>query len=97
MTNPKERPDEYRAVVQQVIKDGKHGPYAVATSDQIPGSITFSLDSEVWKEKEYPRSGYVVILSDVRNKRAGWRAHSARFVRPTDEQPQADSAMSKEK
>ena len=96
MTNPKERPDEYRAVVQQVIQ-GKHGPYAVATSDQIEGSITFSLDPDVWKENEHPRNGYEVVLGDVRNKRAGWRAHSARFVRPTDEQPQADSAMSKEK
>lgn len=97
MTSPKEKPDEYRAVVQQVIREGKHGPYAVATSDQIEGSITFSLDSNVWKEDEHPRNGYEVILNDVRKKRAGWRAHSARFVRLTDEQPQADSAMSKEK
>ncbi len=97
MTNSQEKPEEYRAVVQQVIREGKHGPYAVASSDQINGSITFSLDPIVWKESEYPRSGYEVILGDVRNKRAGWRAHSARSVRPTDQQPQADSAMSKEK
>ena len=95
MTSPKEKPDEYRAVVRQII-EGKHGSYAVATSPQITESITFSLDPGVWQEKEYPQNGYEVILSDVRKKRAGWRAHSARFVRLTDEQTQADSAMSKE-
>lgn len=95
MTSPMEKPDEYRAVVQQII-EGKHGLYAVATSNQITESITFSLDSNVWQEKEYPQNGYEVVLSDIRKKRAGWRAHSARFVRPTDEQTQADSAMSKE-
>jgi len=72
-----------KAVVQKVI-DGKHGCYAVANSDKIEGSITFSLDPTVWKEKVYPQEGYMVVLSDIRKKSAGWRAHSARFLRPND-------------
>jgi hypothetical protein len=83
MSSPPRQP-EYRGVVQSVINDGKHGSYAVAKSDLIEGSITFSLEPEVWTEEAMPREGFEVILGDVRRKRAGWRAYSARFVRPTD-------------
>lgn len=85
MTTQKE---QYIAVVQRVVRDGKHGSYAVATSDQIEGSITFSLSSDVWKEKDEPQAGFEVVLRDVRSKRAGWRAHYVRFVRPTDKTQQ---------
>ncbi|MFZ2048981.1 MAG: hypothetical protein WAV25_01625 [Minisyncoccia bacterium] len=72
-----------KAVVQKVV-DGKHGCYAVATSSKIEGSITFSLDPDVWQEKAKPQEGYEVVLGDIRKKSAGWRAHSARFLRPED-------------
>lgn len=76
--------DEYIAIVQKVLA-GKHGAYAVALSDKL-GLITFSLHDHVWKEKDMPEEGIYVVLSDLRRKRAGWRANSARFQRPSDQQ-----------
>lgn len=75
-----------KAVVQKTVSNGRHGPYAVATSDEMTGSITFSLDPPVWQEDDVPESGVSVLLSDLRKKRAGWRALSGRFLRPSDEQ-----------
>ena len=74
----------YKAVVEKIL-DGKHEPYAVASCNEL-GSITFSLNPKVWEEKDMPELGMYVMLSDVRKKRAGWRAYSARFMRPCDEQ-----------
>jgi len=73
----------YLAIVEKLILDGKHGPYAVAKSEKI-GAVTFALDSSVWLEKCMPDEGICVMLSDLRKKRAGWRAMSARFQRPSD-------------
>lgn len=75
-----------QAVVEKIIQSGEHGPYVVARSSELDGSVTFSLDSKTWQEKDWPEPGTVVLLSDVRKKRAGWRAHRARFVRPSDMQ-----------
>ncbi len=36
-----------KAVVQKLIREGKHGPYAVATSNHLEGSVTFSLEPTV--------------------------------------------------
>ena len=80
--------DTIKAVVQKVIREGPHGPFAVATSDQIKGSVTFSLEPTVWKEKEWPEEGMVVFLEEPRKKRAGWRAKQGRFWKPSDEQTQ---------
>lgn len=77
-----------KAVVQKVIREGKHGPFAVATSDQLEGSVTFSLEPTVWEEEEWPEEGMVVLLGDLRQKRAGWRAKKGRFWKPSDEQAQ---------
>lgn len=74
----------YQALVQKIIPHGKHGPYAVAQSDDIPGWITFSLNKPVWQEEEEPKPGTYVILSDLR-KKDGWRAEKARFYRPGDD------------
>ncbi len=74
------------AVVQDVLT-GSHGRFVVTTSDSVIGSITFSLDESVWQERSDPEPGEYVILSDLRRKRAGWRAHSARHVRPGDDVP----------
>jgi len=75
----------YRAMVEKVIKDGPHGPYAVASSEEL-GSITFSLEPPVWQEDDYPEPGTEVVLSKIIKKRAGWRARLGRYVTPSDEQ-----------
>jgi hypothetical protein len=79
--------DTVIAVVERLVLDGKHGPYAVATVKGIYGAVTVSLEQSVWHEQSYPESGTLVILSDLRLKRAGWRAYGGRFVRPSDLQP----------
>lgn len=73
----------YEATVDKIIAEGKHGPYAVARSEEL-GSITFSLDPEVWREESWPEPGICVLLSNVFKKLAGWRAGCDRFVRPSD-------------
>jgi hypothetical protein len=80
---------KYRAVVQRVFQTGPHGPYALATSAQVQGSITFSLERDVWQESARPEEGHEVILEDVRKKASRsiepiWRAYQAHFVRPGD-------------
>jgi len=77
---------QVKAVVQKVIKEGKHGPFAVAQAKEIDGSVTFSLEPTVWQEQEWPQVGEVVLLENLRQKRAGWRAKKARFLNPCDEQ-----------
>lgn len=79
--------DAIKAVVQNVIPQGRHGSFAIAASDKVEGSITFSLKEDVWQEQEWPEQGTIVVLSNLRKKRAGWRAMSGRFLRPSDEQP----------
>ena len=81
--------EEYRGVVEKVISRGRHGPYAVACVSGV-GLVTFALTDEVWGEKRWPDPGTLVVLSDIRKKRAGWRAESGRFVRPSDEQQQKE-------
>lgn len=75
----------YKAIVEKIVSRGRHGPYAVATCEAFDGSVTFGLTSPVWNEKEYPEPGTYVILTDIRKKRAGWRANSGRFFQPADE------------
>jgi len=75
----------YEVVVQKIIPNGRHGPYAVARSEELT-SVTFSLKPPVWEEEEWPQPGICVLLSKVRKKRAGWRAEYGRFLKPSDEQ-----------
>lgn len=75
----------YVATVGRIIKGGKHGPYAVSHVEAL-GPVTFALDPTVWRESEWPTEGTIVILQDVRRKTGGWRAQSARFMRPEDTQ-----------
>jgi hypothetical protein len=70
-------------VVQKVVRNGQHGPYAVAKDERL-GSVTFSLTPDVWQEKRLPETGSEVVLEDFQKKRAGWRAMFARFLRPED-------------
>ena len=74
----------YVATVQNICPHGSHGPYAVATNDELR-FITFSLNVPVWQEKIQPECGSVVVLSEIHKKRAGWRANNARFFEPSDE------------
>lgn len=86
--------DAINAIVQKLIMDGEHGPYAVATNESLNGSVTFSLEPTVWKEKDYPEPGSVVYLTKIMKKRAGWRAKEGRYWTPSDEQIE-QSEMSK--
>jgi hypothetical protein len=74
------------AVVQKIVSTGKHGAFAVATADVLEGSIAFSLESTVWQEQSYPEAGEMVYLTNLRKKRAGWRAKKGRYYNPSDEQ-----------
>lgn len=85
-----------KAVVQKVVSEGRHGPFAVATSDGLDGSVTFSLERTIWKEKEWPEEGMYVLLGKLRQKRAGWRAKAGRFFKPSDEQTERSKCMSEE-
>ncbi len=72
-----------RGVIQKIHAEGKHGPYAIASVEGL-GSVTFSLDGHVWFEEDSPEPGEIVMLSKLRQKRAGWRAMHVRYVRPDD-------------
>jgi len=74
--------DTVRGVIQKV-DSGKHGPYAIATVQGL-GSVTFSLEKSVWDEEDAPEPGEIVVLSKLREKRAGWRAMQARYAKPSD-------------
>lgn len=76
---------EYRGIVDRVVHDGPHGPYAVAKTKQL-GSVTFALTSPVWTDTRWPEPGTYVVLSEITKKRAGWRASHGRFFTPSDEQ-----------
>lgn len=72
-------------VVEKVVAVGRNGPYAVVR-DQELGVITFLLSPPVWNENDSPEPGTFVVLSQIRKRRAGWRAMSGRFMQPSDEQ-----------
>lgn len=80
----KSRDEPIRAIVTSIVPTGGHGPYAIAKADTRPdlGSITFALDKKVWREKNWPEVADHVVLEDIRNRPAGWRAHRAYFERP---------------
>lgn len=72
-----------RRAIVTAIREGHNGPYFLAECDI--GLVTVSLQAPVWLEKHLPEGGIEVVLSDIRKKRLGWRAYSARFFRPGDE------------
>lgn len=74
----------YQAIVEKIIPEGRHGPYAVATNEEL-GPITFALDNSVWQGEDWPEAGIYVVLSQIRRKRAGWRAAKGRFFGPSDQ------------
>ena len=76
--------EHYVGTIQKVVKEGRHGPYAVARCEEL-GSVTFSLKPPVWPENNWPEPGTIVVLGEIIRKRAGWRAQHGRFLRPSDE------------
>lgn len=74
-----------KAVVESV-RDGPHGLYVIATTKAFEGSITFSLQRNVWLEQGHPEPGEIVFLSELREKRLGWRAKKGRYWKLSDEQ-----------
>jgi len=75
-----------KAVVERVFPGGNHGPFAVASSSAISGSVTFSLEPTVWQEEKWPEEGAVVYLTKLIKKRAGWRSKKGRHWLLSDEQ-----------
>ena len=94
MAEPNQNIDEIEATVTKVIidKDNPKNSFVVTLSDQLDeGSITFTFIPEVWKEKENPEVGDVVVLGGLVAKRRckdkhSWRAHSSRLLRPNKKQ-----------
>ncbi len=82
--------NEYVGVVEKVIIPDQHGPYAVIRVKGL-GSVTFSLEPPVWLEPDYPEQGTYVVLSQIRKKRAGWRAMKGRFMKPSDQNQQRNN------
>ncbi len=75
---------EYVAVVGSIVAHGKHGAYAVSHCKQVDGAVTFGLNTPVWMECDWPEPGMEVLVTELRKKRAGWRAMKARYVQPED-------------
>lgn len=80
-------------IVGRVFPMGPHGPYVLATSKTLEGTVTFSLsESGVWQEDRWPEPGHKVLVGDITQKGVegeegpAWRAYKARFVRPSDHQ-----------
>lgn len=67
------------------LRSGRFGPFAIASSDMVDGSVTFSLRQPVWDETRDPEPGDTVYLSTLRRTKAGWRALRGRFLKPADE------------
>lgn len=84
---------EYRAIVEKVYDQGPHGAYVVASSEELEGSVTFSLDRKVWQEEDRPETGTFVMLSKLFRKRAGWRASCGRFVNPSDREVSRENGV----
>ena len=78
-----------KAVVIVPRREGHRGPFFLAECEGL--QVTVSLSRDVWQEESEPEGGTFVLLEDIRLKRGGWRAHRARFYRPSDEKPKGES------
>ena|SRR3989338_1429349 len=77
------------AVVSKVV-EGRHGSYAICFDrvEIIKSPITFSLSLPCWEGEDSPEGGMIVVLTNLRRKKAGWRALNARYLTPQDEATQ---------
>jgi hypothetical protein len=83
--------NERTGAVEKVVPAGRYGPYAVVRDSEL-GAITLSLSPPVWNENANPEPGTYVVLSQIRKRRAGWRAMSGRFMKPSDQQAENKAA-----
>jgi len=60
------------------------GQIAYAKTEQY-GVVTFATQNSVWQGDTEPQTGEIVILSELRKFRKGWRAMKARRFILTDE------------
>ncbi len=75
---------EVRATVRFVDMNSAKGAYALAWSNELIATVSFSVIEDVWRESIDPEIGMVVVLSGVHERDKGWRATSARMVTPAD-------------
>lgn len=81
-------------ILQDIIHNGDHGPYGVATLKDSSikdkkNSVTFSLCKHVWEDDRLPNQtdfGCHLVLEDLTKKDVGWRANKARFYRLDDQE-----------
>jgi len=74
-----------RAVVQNIVTSGRHGPYAVTRTERNDRFVTFALKKPVWDEEHFPEPGTVVLLEGVYERRLGFRAQRATLSRLPEE------------
>ena len=78
---------EYFGIVQNIVREGRHGPYFVVSCSELSGELaTCALTPPIWQETDWPEEGMYVVLSEPRKKRGGWRFQHGRHVTPSDEQ-----------
>ena len=78
---------EYKARVICIVRntDKTKSDYVVTEVKGMDSRVTFTLASPVWEEKDEPKSGHFVVLSQLTEKEGiGWRANKARFFKPED-------------
>ena len=50
--------ESYQAIVEKIIRDGRHGAYVVTTCELLDAAVvTFSLSRNVWQEENEPEPG----------------------------------------
>ena len=76
--------EEILAVVHEIIPEGRHGPYVVASNDRL-GSITFALTGNVWLGDSDPEYKEVISIpkSKLRMMEGGWRAMEVSRIYPS--------------
>lgn len=84
----KNPPIKARVIVPYL--EGHNGPYFLAKCEI--GTVSVSLNRDVWQEDERLRGGISVLLEDICEMYGrGWRANRARFYRPGDEKFKGES------
>lgn len=63
----------------------KQGDHIAFTSTKTHGVVTFKISSDVWSGDGPPQKGEIVMLSNLRRFRKGWRASKARRFILSDE------------
>lgn len=88
-------PSTMRAIVTKVCRGVPGGDYAVCLpeDDSVLAkhtSVTFSLKS--WGGDKEPQEGQVAVLSDITEHSGGWRAASAKPIKPQSRRRSAGGA-----